>query len=132
MKSSVALCLNIFVLTFALQSLADTLPPKSRDIAIAVNDVFIPAGFNSRTEAYVVVSGIFPNTCYKWKQAVLKNVTTFEHEVTSLASVSQGMCLMVLVPFSKDIRLGQLNSGTHTLRFVSGDGTYLEKTMVVE
>jgi hypothetical protein len=39
---------------------------------------------------------------------------------------------MVLVPFNKEIKLGKFNAGKHTLKFVNGDGTYLEKTMVVE
>jgi hypothetical protein len=39
---------------------------------------------------------------------------------------------MVLVPFTKEVKLGKLNSGKHTLKFLNGDGTYLEKTMAVE
>jgi len=39
---------------------------------------------------------------------------------------------MVLVPFTKEIRLGKLQTGKHALRFLNGDGTYLEKSLVVE
>lgn len=131
MKTSIALFLNIAALVFTFQAGA-TPNPTSKDVTIAVNDVFVPGGFDSTTDAYVVVSGIFPNGCYKWKGANLKDVSRFEHEVTSTAAVSQGMCIQVLVPFSKDIRLGKLDSGSHTLRFLSGDGTYLEKTLQVE
>jgi hypothetical protein len=46
--------------------------------------------------------------------------------------VSQGMCLMVLIPFQKDIRLGKLDSGEHQLKFLNGDGTYMERTLKVE
>ena len=131
MKSTLTALINVIALTFAVQSYAA--PTEARkDVAIAVNDVFVPGGFDSTADSYVVVSGIFPNSCYKWKGSNRKDVSKFEHEVTSVASVSQGMCLMVLVPFSKDIRLGQLDAGKHTLRFVSGDGTYLEKTLVIE
>jgi hypothetical protein len=49
-----------------------------------------------------------------------------------MATVSQGMCMMVLIPFTQEVRLGELQSGTHQLRFISGDGTYLQKTMVIE
>lgn len=132
MKPLLATLINVIALTFAIQTQAAPPTKISRDVTIAVNDVFVPGGFDSAADAYVVVSGIFPNTCYKWKEAIRKDVTQFEHEVKSIASVNQGMCLMVLVPFSKDIRLGKLDSGTHTLRFISGDGTYLEKTLVVE
>jgi hypothetical protein len=39
---------------------------------------------------------------------------------------------MVLIPFQKDVRLGQLPTGKHILKFLNGDGTYLEKSLVVE
>jgi hypothetical protein len=39
---------------------------------------------------------------------------------------------MVLVPFNKEVKLGKLNAGKHTLKFLNGDGTYLEKTLTIE
>jgi hypothetical protein len=39
---------------------------------------------------------------------------------------------MVLVPFQKEVRLGKFEAGKHTLRFENGDGTYFEKTLVIE
>jgi hypothetical protein len=54
------------------------------------------------------------------------------HEVKSIASVSQGMCLMVMIPFTKEVSLGKFESGKHTLRFLNGDGTFLEKSMSIE
>ena len=41
----------------------------TRDITISINDVFVPEKLDNRADAYVVVSGIFPNGCYRWKQA---------------------------------------------------------------
>ncbi len=106
--------------------------PQTREVTIGVSDAFIPGGFDSEADAFVVVSGLFPNGCYRWKGGEVANTDAMTHEIRSKAVVSQGMCLMVLVPFSKEIRLGKLNSGTHTLRFVNGDGTYLEKSLKVE
>jgi hypothetical protein len=106
--------------------------PATREVEVGVTDVFVPGGFDSEADAYVVASGIFPNGCYRWKGATVKNVDSFNHEVKSVATVSQGMCLMVLVPFTKEVRLGKLASGTHKLRFLNGDGTYLEKSLKVE
>ncbi len=106
--------------------------PVIQDRVVALSDVFVPGGFDSNSDAYVVVSGIFPNGCYKWKGANKKEIGAFEHEITSMASVSQGMCIQVLVPFTKDVRLGRLSSGSHTLRFLSNDGTYIEKILIVE
>ena len=118
-------------IAFSIQAKASD-PTVTKDIVIAVNEVFVPGGFDSRTEAYVVVSGLFPNGCYKWKGAILKDQDAFTHDVTSVATVSQGMCIQVLVPFSKEVKLGHLSTGTHLLHFLSNDGTYMEKKLVVE
>jgi hypothetical protein len=109
---------------------AQTVPTK--DVVIAVNEAFIPDGLTSQAESYVVVSGIFPNGCYRWKGALVKHETTFNHEITSVASVSQGMCIQVLVPFTKDVKLGQLAVGRHMLKFMSGDGTFMEKVLEIK
>jgi hypothetical protein len=116
----------------ALPALAEIPPALDKEIQIAINGVFVPGSFDSNTEAYVVVNGIFPNGCYKWNRAEINNVDTFNHEVVSIASVTQGMCIMVLVPFQKDVSLGKLATGEHTLKFLSNDGTYLEKNLIVE
>jgi hypothetical protein len=75
---------------------------------------------------------MFPNSCYSWKPAQVTSPTPFVHEVKAQASVVQQMCLMVMIPFQKDVDLGTLASGTHTLRFVNGDGTYFEKSLTIE
>ncbi len=106
--------------------------PGTKEVAIGLSDAFIPGGFSSASDAYVVASGLFPNSCYTWKRADVSNPDTFTHEVKSFATVSQGMCLMVLVPFNKEIRLGQLAEGKHTLRFLNGDGTFMEKSLTIE
>ncbi len=130
MKSKITLLFNVALITLALN--VDAASPVSKDVVIAINDIFVPGGFDSTSDAYVVVNGIFPNGCYKWKGATREDISNFEHEITSMASVSQGMCIQVLVPFTKDVRLGQLDAGTHTLRFKSNDGTYIQKNLVVE
>lgn len=106
--------------------------PTTREVTVGVTDVFVPGGFDSEADAYVVASGIFPNGCYRWKGATVNRVDTYNHEIKSTAMVSQGMCLMVLVPFTKEIKLGKLASGKHNLKFLNGDGTYVEKTLAVE
>lgn len=107
-------------------------PPQERIVAIAVNGAYIPSGFDSDADAYVVVSGVYPNSCYKWRNADIKNVDTFNHEIRSYATVTPGMCLMMMIPFNKEVRLGKLASGAHTLKFMNGDGTYMQKTLNVE
>ncbi len=116
---------------FAFSGILNDQLPKEKEVVVSLSDAYIPGGFDSETDAYVVANGLFPNGCYKWKTAEVKSQGRV-HEVKSTASVSQGMCIMVLVPFTKEIHLGKLESGKHTIRFVNGDGTYMEKTMLIE
>lgn len=109
-----------------------TEPIKTREVVTGISDAFVPGGFSSESDAYVVTSGVFPNGCYSWKRAEVAHKGTNYHEVKTYATISEGMCLMVLVPFTKEVTLGKLEAGEHKLRFVNGDGTYLEKTMRIE
>jgi hypothetical protein len=122
----------LLVTAFSHSAVADDEAPVSKDVIVSLNDVYVPGGFDSTADAYVVANGLFPNGCYKWKGAEVTNVDSYNHEIRSMASVSQGMCIMVLMPFTKEIRLGKLASGSHSLKFVSGDGTFLLKTLKVE
>lgn len=97
-----------------------------------ITNAVIPSGFDSSTDAFVIVSGIFPNGCYRWNDAIIEHQDNFNHNITSRAQVSQGMCIMALVPFTREIKLGKFHTGNHTLRFLAGDGTYFEKMMNVE
>jgi hypothetical protein len=106
--------------------------PKTKEVVVSISEVYVPGGFDSNTEAFVVASGVFPNGCYQWSEAKIENKDNNVIEVTATAKVTQGMCIMVLVPFNKEIRLGRLSKGEHTLRFINGDGTFLEKTITVE
>ena len=132
MKLSILLTAILAAFTFSAGAATDVLDTK--DVAIGISDAYVPGGFDSESDVFVIVSGVFPNSCYSWKEAnVAKddknaNVTN----VQTMASVSQGMCLMVLVPFQKEVQLGVLGEGSHVVRFMSGDGTYLEKTIEIE
>ena len=99
---------------------------------VGIQDVYIPSGFDSGADAFVVVNGMFPNGCYSYKRSSVDHPGATAHEVKVYADVREGMCLMVLVPFHHEIQLGKLAVGDHTIRFLNGDGTYLEKHLVIE
>lgn len=104
-----------------------------KQVMVTVADALVPSGFDSTSDAYVVVSGMFPNGCYRWSKAEVAAQGDNIHEVRSFANVQPGMCLTVLMPFTREVRLGQLEQGNHKIRFMNGDGvTYLEKSLVVE
>lgn len=115
-----------------LNAFAEQQVPQAKEVQIGITGVYVPGGFDSASDVFVVVNGIFQNSCYSWKRADVDHKDTYVHEVKSIASVSQGMCLMVLVPFQKEVRLGRFAEGKHTLRFENGDGTYFERSLVVE
>lgn len=120
----------IAVSTLSMGAYADE--RESHETIVSVNDVYVPSGFDSSSESFVVVSGLFPSTCYKLKGATVSHIGPALHEVRTNAWVIDGTCLMVLVPFHKEVQLGKLSKGDHTLRFVNGDKTYMDKHLVIE
>ncbi len=105
---------------------------EDREVQVGFSDAFIPSGFDSNSDTFVVASGLFPNGCYRWKESSVEHTSANVHEIKATATVSQGMCLMVLVPFTKEIHLGKLAVGTHAVRMLNGDGTYIEKQIQIE
>ncbi len=107
--------------------------PAPREVVVSVNDVFVPGGLKSTDRAFVLLSGLFPNGCYNWDRA---DVRVHGHHnlihITPYAQVNQGMCIQVLVPFTREVVLGSLSAGTYRVRVSAGDGTYQEKTLNVE
>lgn len=99
---------------------------------IGVSDVYVPSNFDSRSEAFVVVNGFFPHSCYKLTEARVSHPRTNVHEIRIFAQVTEGLCLTVIVPFHKEVQIGKLAVGEHTLRFLSDDGTRMERKLTIE
>lgn len=118
---------------FAMTSIthADEMPPD-RDLIVGVNEALLPPTLAAGKNVIAVLSGIFPNGCYRWKGTQVTHPEPELHEVRAIASVSQGMCIMVLIPFTKEVSLGALPAGQHTIRFVGGDGTYIERKIQIQ
>ncbi len=123
---------KIVLLMVFLSGFAGNAAPARISVQVGISGVYAPGGFDASTDAYVVVNGVFQNGCYKWDRADVTKISEFNREVRSYASVSQGMCIMVLIPYQKEVRLGQLATGKHNIKFLNGDGTYIEKNLVVE
>lgn len=105
--------------------------PASHDQVVGLSDVYVPSGFDSNSDAFVVVNGLFPNSCYKIKEVQVKNLDAMTQEITTIATVTEGLCLTVIVPFHHEAQLGKLALGTHKLRFMNGDSTFMEKEIVI-
>jgi hypothetical protein len=117
---------------FSFAAHADQPAQPAKEMLVGISDAFVPGGFDTNSEAYVVANGMYPNGCYKFSRAEVSNQAGLVHEVRIFAAVQQGMCLMVLVPFTKEVSLGKLEAGVHKVRFMGGDGTFLEKTLEIK
>lgn len=103
-----------------------------KEIAVGVNGVYVASDVKSNTDVIVVVNGLFPNGCYSLGEPRIDHKSNFDHDIYTIAKVKQGICLRVLVPFTKEISVGKLAVGKHNLRFVADDGTSVEKIIDVK
>lgn len=98
----------------------------SKQEQVGIREVFIPGGFDRNTNVYIVASGIFPNACYSWSHAEIAHRGSYVHEIITVANVKQGLCAMVLVPFSNEIQLGNFISGRHIIKILNDEGQFFE------
>lgn len=107
--------------------------PITIEKVITVNDALVPEFADKNQDVKVVVSGTFPNSCYRWSRSDVRTHSEGFQVIRSLALVTTNTnCLMVLVPFSKEINVGRLTPGEHTLRFLNGDDTWFERKLTVQ
>ncbi len=126
---------NLALVAFTIVAISPTAYAKngeSREKITPVSDVYVPNGFDSGSDAFVVVNGLFPNSCYSLKAVTVNHVGPTLHEVTTTANVTEGLCLAVIIPFHREVQLGKLAVAKHTLHFLNGDGTYLERQLTIE
>lgn len=124
-----ALLLTTILLTSGV-TFAEEIQP--REVNAIASEAFVPSGFDSQSESYVVVSGIFPNGCYRFKRIDVDHINSRVHELRVIAIIKSGVCPRMLIPFSEEAKLGKLESGKHSVKIVNGDGTFFEKPLIVE
>ena len=116
-------------------STANAMAPdqEEKEVQVSINDALIPTTVNAGDDVKAVISGLFNNGCYRYSRSSVDHDTANGiHEVSTFANVSQGMCIMVLVPFTREVELGTLSKGEHRVRFMNGDGTYMEKRVIAQ
>lgn len=85
-------------------------------IAVAVNDVFIPQGFDDNDDVSIVLDGYLSHSCFKLAHtAVEVEETSRTITVTQFARKTDDICIQALIPFSTEVRLGILPEGTFTI-----------------
>jgi hypothetical protein len=106
----------------------------SREVVVNVNEALVPSSVDAyREDVKVQISGFFNNTCYSFNRVMTtQEKSTNTYVVQTVADVQSGHCLMVLVPFMKEVNLGTFEPGVFTIRFMNGDNTFFEKKVVAE
>ncbi len=84
-------------------------------VTAEIDEVYVPAGFDSNDNSEIILSGYLPNRCHKEpkvdvnvsnKQIFIKLTTLKYHQ-------SNPFCPEVIVPFVKKVELGELKEGRY-------------------
>lgn len=84
-----------------------------------VDHLFIPAGFDNNDATEVVVSGYFPNLCYRKNMAEVKlKGDTIHIKVSALYNIGDdaSRCADMLVPFKEVVNVGNLQAGDYKIK----------------
>lgn len=88
---------------------------RGEETVVAVNDVFIPKGFDGNDDVEIVLSGEFPNTCYQRPKTELA-VRNGKINVDMKAEVVRSRpCIMAVVPYLTTVKIGRVGVGTHEI-----------------
>ena len=55
---------------------------------VPISDVYVPSGFDSSSDVFLVANGLFPNSCYQLKNTRVEHAGPALHEVTTSANVT--------------------------------------------
>lgn len=125
------ICAMVMGMSFGTFASADE--PVTKEVAIAVNDVYVPEFVDHNMDAKIVLTGILQNSCYRWSKAQVTDRDPMTHDIKAMGLVTVNtMCLMVMIPYSKEVNLGKLPVGEHTLRVISADDTFFERKLIVQ
>lgn len=116
-------------------SFADSYKPKDyvtvKEVVMNINDVYFLDELKTEKPVRFVVNGMFPNSCYSFGRIEVGHESDSKHSVKVIANVLQGICAMVLSPYTQEDSLGLLKAGKHTVLFLSSDGVASEKSILV-
>ena len=111
MKKLLSVFLAVFTLAGARAS-EDTSPEL---VSIPLAKAFVPIGFDDNDHVQVVVTGEFPDTCYKLGPVTAKK-TASGIEILQQAYRHNGGCLDMMVSFSQVVDLDLLKAGDYEIK----------------
>ena len=121
--------MNIFrvaplvVALVGIQAGAAPLPTEQTLMWVPVTHVFSPLGADSNDNTQVVLSGYFPNLCYKSPRSEVQIVgRTIKISLKALVDPRAG-CARVIVPILETVSLGVLTPGDYQISVNAASGT---------
>lgn len=103
MGGTMVILISFFLsLCWAARPIADYIDIESKFIFAAV-------GFDNNDEVMVILDGYLPNTCYRLSVPVIEGLGNEVISIQARAYAVAEQCLPFPVPFSQEVRLGQLS-----------------------
>ncbi len=119
-KSFLTLTLLTGFTFFTAPATAETWP---REVDIAAESLFVPAGFDDNDETMVILDGYLPSACHRLTAPTIQvDAASKKIVVGARAKEFKGVCPDVTVPFTQTVTLGQLERGDYAV--VSKDGKH--------
>ena len=98
------------------------------DLAVPVDHVYSPTGFDTNDKTEIIISGFLPNLCHKSPKTEIKITgTKVDIKLSSLYyQPTDYFCPEAIVPFVEVVSLGLLNKGNYEIT-VNGNTPYETK-----
>ncbi len=105
----------------------------TKEVVVNISEALVSSTLSRNTNAKVTLSGMFSNTCYSFSRGEVVNKDATTHYVRAMAwYTTNGTCLMFFTNYLREVDLGRLSPGDHTIRFISSDESWFEKTVTVQ
>lgn len=112
MKHGLLVLLAGFVFGAGVRAADDTTPEL---VPMPLTKAYVPIGFDDNDHVQVVVTGQFPDTCYKLGPVTAQKTAT-GIEVLQQAYRHNGGCLDMMVPFSQVVDLDLVKAGDYEIK----------------
>ena len=93
-------------------------------VPFAVEQIYVPFGFDDNDNSEVIVHGNLPSTCYKFKEFQPRFSTGPDGKVAVdiaayVLRYKDANCLQMLIPFTAPVKLGLLKAGEYQVKVTS-------------
>ena len=122
MKKTIAVVLAVLGAVAAKDGVAGLALPHL--VNYVPSQTFVPPGFDDNDRAQVVITGYYPNTCFK-QGPTTATVNEVSHQVLiqhQAYHYESSWCLQMLVPYQETVDLGILGSGEYQIYAVDESG----------